>query len=220
MIDLHTHTILSDGELLPSELARRAASMGHAAIAITDHVDASNIDHVVESLVRAARDLRGHIGITLLPGAEITHVPPALIAGLVERARELGAGVVVVHGETVAEPVEPGTNRAAIEAGADVLAHPGLISEEDVVLAKERGVALEITARKGHSLTNGHVAKLALKHGAVLVVNTDAHSPSDLITLETARKVLAGAGMDGGRIEEALRASKSIVEKAMRRIHA
>ena len=32
-------------------------------------------------------------------------------------SRELGAKIVVVHGETVAEPVEPGNNRAAIEAG-------------------------------------------------------------------------------------------------------
>lgn len=217
---MHTHSILSDGELLPSELARRAASMGHTALAITDHVDASNLGHVVESLARAAGDLRGHIGLALIPGAEITHVPPALISGLVKRARELGAGIVVVHGETVAEPVEPGTNRAGIEAGADILAHPGLISEEDVVLARERGVALEITARKGHCLTNGHVAKLALKHGAALVLNTDAHSPSDLIDREMASRVLAGAGIDGGRVEEVLRASKSIVEKAMRRIHA
>lgn len=28
-IDLHTHSIFSDGELLPSELARRADVLGH-----------------------------------------------------------------------------------------------------------------------------------------------------------------------------------------------
>ena len=35
-IDLHMHTFLSDGELLPIELARRAAVMNHEAIAFTD----------------------------------------------------------------------------------------------------------------------------------------------------------------------------------------
>ncbi len=42
MIDLHTHSFFSDGELIPSELIRRAEAIGYKAIAITDHVDSSN----------------------------------------------------------------------------------------------------------------------------------------------------------------------------------
>ena len=61
--------------------------------------------------------------------------------------------------------MQKGTNRAAIEAGADIVSHPGIISTEDLLLAKEKGVALEITSRKGHSLSNGHVAKEAIKFG-------------------------------------------------------
>ena len=41
MFDLHTHSLLSDGELLPSELARRYEEKGFRAIAITDHADVS-----------------------------------------------------------------------------------------------------------------------------------------------------------------------------------
>jgi len=37
MIDLHTHSLFSDGELIPSELVSRAAAAGYRAIAITDH---------------------------------------------------------------------------------------------------------------------------------------------------------------------------------------
>lgn len=217
MIDLHTHSLFSDGELLPAELIRRAAVTGYKAIAITDHVDQSNIDMVIPRIVKALKSLKGHIPITALPGAEITHVPPALISSLVKEARQLGAKIIVVHGETIAEPVEQGTNKAAIEAGADILSHPGLISTEDLLFAKEKGVALEITSRKGHSLANGHVAKEAIKFGATLVINTDTHSPGDLITRETARKILLAAGIDENRIESVFENSKAIVEKALRR---
>jgi histidinol phosphatase-like PHP family hydrolase len=135
--------------------------------------------------------------ITILPGVELTHVPKGLIADLISEARKLGALYVVVHGETLAEPVEEGTNHEAILGGADILAHPGLITPEDVRLARERGVLLEISARRGHSLSNGHVAKLARKEGAGLVYDTDAHAPSDLTAEEEARKIVIGAGLSG-----------------------
>ncbi len=220
MIDLHTHTLFSDGALLPFELARRAEAAGYEAIAFTDHVDPSNIEHVVTSLVRAAEELRGEINIKVIPGAELTHVPPKLIGKLVERARDLGALVVLVHGETLVEPVAPGTNRAAIEAGVDILAHPGLITPEEAAIAAERGVALEISTRKGHSLTNGHVARVGLDAGATLVINNDAHEPTDLLDEAQARRIFIGAGQDEKAYNEAIAASQIIVEKAFRRIDA
>src|SRR3990170_4251598 len=152
MIDLHTHSLFSDGELLPAELIRRAAVIGYKAIAITDHIDQSNIDIVIPKVVKIIKALREHISITVIAGAEITHVPPTLIPAIVKEARSLGAKIIVVHGETIAEPVAQGTNRAAIEAGADILAHPGIISTEDLLFGKKKGVTLEITSRKGHSL--------------------------------------------------------------------
>lgn len=215
VIDLHTHSLLSDGELLPFELVRRAEAKGLRAIAITDHVDSSNIDFVVPRIVLAVGKLRRQVNIDVVAGAEITHAPPALIAELVAEARGLGAELVLVHGETIVEPVTPGTNHAAIEAGCDILTHPGLIAEDDVALAAARGVALEITARKGHSLTNGHVAALAARHGATLVVNTDAHAPSDLIDREAAMKVLLGAGVHPGGVDRVLAASEDIVRKIL-----
>lgn len=203
MIDLHTHSIFSDGELLPSELVRRAVVHGYSAVAITDHVDFTNIEHVVDSIKKAVY-LEEVWDIQVLPGVEITHVPPPKIGELVSVARELGAMIVVVHGETLAEPVIPGTNRAAIEAGADILAHPGLISREDAVLAAKHGVCLEITSRCGHNRANGHVAGVAEEVGAALVVGTDSHSPGDLLTDEQAYKVARGAGLSEKRANDAL----------------
>ncbi|MDY6824772.1 MAG: histidinol phosphate phosphatase domain-containing protein [Thermodesulfobacteriota bacterium] len=197
MIDLHTHSIFSDGVLIPSELARRAEVAGVKAIAITDHGDNSNIDFIIPRMVEISNELNRVLEITVIPGIEITHVHPSLIADTAKRAREFGARIVVVHGETLAEPVMEGTNIAAISAEVDVLAHPGLISKEEVKTAAKNNVLLEISARKGHCLANGHVAALAKANGAGLVLNTDAHAPSDLINLETARRVACGAGLSG-----------------------
>ena len=195
MIDLHTHTLFSDGELIPSELARRAVVKGYTALAMTDHGDLSNLDLIIPRLLKVAGSLTRELGITVIPGIELTHVPPAAFAAAVAESRRLGASVVIAHGETISEPVAEGTNRAAIEAGVDILAHPGLISDEDTSLAVERGVLLELTTRKGHSLTNGHVAAMAKKHGAKLVVNNDAHAPGDLLSMEMVEKVALGAGL-------------------------
>jgi len=195
MIDLHTHSLLSDGELLPSELVRRAVVKGYRALAITDHVDLSNIDWVISRLIKDCRELSKSFAIELVAGVEITHVPPESIKRMAEEARRLGAQIVVVHGETIVEPVASQTNLRALQSPIDILAHPGLITEEEVMLAIKNGIMLEITARKGHSLTNGHVAKMALAAGAGMVLNTDGHAPEDLITDEQARNIGLGAGL-------------------------
>jgi histidinol phosphatase-like PHP family hydrolase len=203
-IDLHTHTFLSDGVLLPSELLRRAEKAGHRALAITDHADAANLDMLIGSLRRVLREQAGDFSTHLIIGVELTHVAPASIAKLARQAKEAGAEIVVVHGETIVEPVMPGTNRAAVEAqDVDVLAHPGLITLEEARLAAARGCYIEITARKGHSLTNGHVARICREAGAAMVLDTDSHEPSDLISLAFAQAVARGAGMTPAEVEAA-----------------
>jgi len=215
MIDLHTHSLLSDGQLLPSELIRRAAAIGYEAIAITDHVDISNYDFVIPRIVKACRQAATELNhITVIPGAELTHITPDDIPFLVKEARGLGARIIVVHGETIVEPVRPGTNRKALESDIDILAHPGLITDDEARLAQERGIALEVTSRKGHSLTNGHVVKRALQCGARLILNTDAHAPEDLLTFERAQNIAMGAGLSQDDFSAMLQNSKHIVKNA------
>ena len=213
MIDLHTHTFLSDGVLVPAELARRAQVKGYRAIGITDHADPSNLDFIAGRLAQMASEVNPHSPIKIIPGIELTHVPPPLFGPLTGKARDLGALIVVAHGETPVEPVTPGTNLAAIEAGVDILAHPGLITPDETALARDKGVFLEITSRKGHSLTNGHVANLASIHGARMILNTDAHSPSDLIDLEFARTVALGSGMDEAGFEAMRKNALELLER-------
>jgi histidinol phosphatase-like PHP family hydrolase len=195
MIDLHTHTLLSDGELLPSELVRRAEAKGYRAIALTDHVDSSNIDFVIPRLVKVCDVLNRSWKIRAIPGAEITHVPVEEISRLVKFARKRGARIVLIHGETPSEPVLPGTNRCGIEAGCDILAHPGNISEKDARLAAKKRVCLELTTRKSHLSANRHVLRTALKTGARLVLNNDAHSSNDLVSEGYARRFLRKLGL-------------------------
>ena len=195
MIDLHVHSLLSDGELLPVEVARRFEAAGYKVVAITDHVGPSNLEGVIRAVQEVALQINPLGGIKVIPGVEITHVPPALIGPMVKKSRELGARLVVVHGETIVEPVREGTNLAAIEAGADILAHPGLLGVEEARLAAQRGVFLEISSRRGHSLTNGHVLAVARRAGAGVVLGSDAHEEEDLLDEAMARAVLLGCGL-------------------------
>jgi histidinol phosphatase-like PHP family hydrolase len=200
-IDLHTHTLFSDGVLLPSEQLRRAVVKGYGAIAITDHADASNMDELLAQLLRFTQQQRDDFPLVFLPGVELTHVAPESVAPLARRAKELGAALVVVHGETVVEPVAPGTNAAAVACSdVDVLAHPGMITAEDARMAAANGVYVEITSRYGHGLANGHVARVAQAAGARLVLNTDTHTPDNMIDQEMARLVAAAAGLDADEV--------------------
>ncbi|MFH1384368.1 MAG: histidinol phosphate phosphatase domain-containing protein [Candidatus Omnitrophota bacterium] len=205
MYDLHTHTILSDGALIASELVRRYSVRGGKGVVITDHVDSSNIDIIIPQIVKFCHETRTAFKpIHVLPGCELTHIPLGTFSNMIARARSLGAKVIIVHGETIVEPVVKGANKEGILSGADIIAHPGLIKEEDVILAKEHNVSLEITSRHGHSYTNAYVAELAKKHGVNLVFSTDFHEPRDFVTVEMQENILRGAGLTIDEIKQVL----------------
>jgi histidinol phosphatase-like PHP family hydrolase len=195
--DFHTHTFLSDGVLSPMELVRRASARGYRVIAITDHVGMSDQERVLSVLVEECALATARWDILAIPGVELTHVPVDLIQEAARKAKQLGAKLVVVHGETIVEPVQPGTNAAALSApDVDILAHPGLITIEEARLAKSHSKFLELSARRGHSLTNGHVARQGLSADAGLVLDSDAHAPEDLLSPELAYGIGRGAGLE------------------------
>jgi histidinol phosphatase-like PHP family hydrolase len=205
MYDFHTHTFLSDGVLSPTELIRQAHVRGYRAMAVTDHVGLGNLEYVVKTLVIDCGQATKRWDILALPGVEITHVPKDDIDLVARTAKEMGAKLVAVHGETPVEPVEPGTNEAALRSDfVDVLAHPGLITIEEARLAAEKGIYLEVSARKGHSLANGHVVKTAKEAGAITVLDSDAHEPDDLLTPDIRQKVAKGAGLNDDEVHALL----------------
>ncbi len=204
--DFHSHTFLSDGELSPVELIRRAAVAGYATLAITDHSGIGDLARIIATLKAdrdAVRDAWPEIEVFV--GVELTHLPPEVIPQAAYRARELGAEIVNVHGETPVEPTAPGTNAAAARCDlVDLLVHPGLITEEDAAAAREHDIFLELTFGRGHSLANGHVAKTALAVGAHLLVNSDAHIPPGLLTTEMRWRIARGAGLDAAQADTVL----------------
>ena len=63
-VDLHTHTVRSDGVLEPFELVRAAAACGVATLAVTDHDSLAGYREVVAAGAVPS-------GLTLIPGVEI-----------------------------------------------------------------------------------------------------------------------------------------------------
>ena len=209
--DFHLHTFLSDGVLLPIELVRRCIARQYGGMVIADHVAVGTLERVLAEAEHDCALARTHWGFEAYAGVELTHVPAAAVAELAGRAKELGAALVVVHGESPVEPVEPGTNLAAARCpDVDILAHPGLLSLEAAAAARDSGVFIELTARRGHSMANGHVLQVALEAGAAMLVNSDTHAPDDILTPAWAEHVARCAGVP----EDVLRAV--LVENAQR----
>src|SRR4030066_481286 len=197
LYDFHTHTFNSDGILSPIELIRRAFVKGYSAISISDHVALGSLGRVIKETSDDCALARDYWDILAIPGVELTHIPPRAISEVAKKAKEMGAWLVVVHGETSVEPVGKGTYLAAVQSPyVDILAHPGLITAEEASLAAKNNIFIELTARKGHSTTNAHVASVSQKAGARLLVNSDAHDESDLLTPSLVESILSQANLN------------------------
>lgn len=216
LFDFHTHTSLSDGVLAPTELIYQAVLKGYKAIGITDHAGVGYSTRVIDEVARDCAVAMRSWDIIAIAGVELTYLPHEAIADAARQARQAGAQIVVVHGETTAENVPPGTNMAAVSCQyVDILAHPGLITLEEAEAAASNGVYIELSARKGHCMTNGHVAKVAGMAGAKLLVNSDGHTWTDLLTDEKARNVAKGAGIEGSQLEEVLKSNPQALLKKL-----
>jgi predicted metal-dependent phosphoesterase TrpH len=64
VLDLHTHSTVSDGSDAPSRIPELAAAAGCTAVALTDHDRLDGIDEARASAVR--------VGVELVPGCEIS----------------------------------------------------------------------------------------------------------------------------------------------------
>jgi histidinol phosphatase-like PHP family hydrolase len=214
--DFHSHTFNSDGVLSTLELIRRAVVKGYSVIAVTDHIGTGALERVIKEVRRDCELAGVYWDIEAVPGVELTHVPHQAIDDLARSARKMGAKLVVVHGESPVEPVEEGTNLAAVKSKyVDILAHPGHMTREVAELAAKNGVFIEITTRRGHCVTNAHVARTARKAGALMLLNSDSHGEDDLLTAALAKDTLVQAGVNSREIDRILETNP---EKLLQRI--
>jgi predicted metal-dependent phosphoesterase TrpH len=69
VIDLHTHSTVSDGSEPPERICELAAEAGCSAVALTDHDSLAGL--------RPAAETAGRVGITLVLGCEVSCTKPA-----------------------------------------------------------------------------------------------------------------------------------------------
>lgn len=129
-------------------------------------------------------------------GVQLHHIPSALLEETINFYRSLGISLIGVYGETISDIVDKGTNFSAIAAKADILFNPGLIDEECVKLAKENNVFLEISTHPNHAYTNAHIAKLAKKYGAKIVLGSNAKTLHEIHSPQMQSLILKGAGIE------------------------
>ena len=191
MIDFHIQIQAGDGGLGVSSALRYASLAG---IRFAGLVVPSDGDFSFALAAGArARQLSLYANVEVVVGVELRHIPPALLACAVQDARNAGIPFIMVYGESIGDQVEEGTNFAAIEAGVDILSHPGLLDEKTALYAAEKGVALEITSNPVHALTNARVAAVGLHTGCLLVRGSGASSAKELTTRSFWPLVIQGA---------------------------
>ncbi len=209
--DLHVHTIASGHAYSTvAELAREAAAKGLKAFAFTDHGPAmpggphryyfGNL-RVLPHIIEGVKVIRG-VELNILNEAGEVDLPPRYLSML--DLAWAGLHTLCFDGSG-----EGSYTRAALNAlknpYIDGLVHPGnpdfpLEAEEVVRQAKKYNKVLEINNSSFH-VRHGSLgpcrqfASLAVKHGAMVVVNSDAHFASDIGRSEKALEVLAEAGV-------------------------
>ncbi len=137
-------------------------------------------------------------------GIKLMHIPPSLIGKSILLYKVLGIQLIAVHGESISDIVEQGTNFNACLAHADILYHAGLIDEKCVELAKENNVFLEICSHPKHAYTNAHIANLAKKIGAKTVFGSGARKLEEIHSPTMQKTIYAGALIDTNNNNELL----------------
>jgi 3',5'-nucleoside bisphosphate phosphatase len=145
-VDLHSHSTASDGTFAPREVVRLAKDAGLVGLALTDH---DTINGLAEAVDEAQR-----LGITFVPGIEISAVPP------------LENGTLHILGLCIdpADPVLLAMARQLIEAREN--RNPQIVEALqklgiDVTMDEWRAAA------QGGVLGRPHLAALLVKKGVV-----------------------------------------------------
>lgn len=199
--DLHAHTTWSDGRSSLEEMVEAAAEIGLEYIAITDHspssriangLDIDRLERKIEE-VEALRKKRGRRKPRILMGAEVDILPDGRLDYPDEVLARLDVVVASMHG-AFRQSKDRMTGRlldAIANPYTSVIGHPTtrlLGSREPVEFdferiieaAAEAGVALEVNGSPSRLDLNDVMARAAYEAGALLAIDSDAHSAAQL----------------------------------------
>jgi DNA polymerase (family 10) len=199
--DLHAHTTWSDGRSSLEEMVEAAAELGLEYIAITDHspssriangLDIDRLERKIEE-VEALRKKMGRRKPRILMGAEVDILPDGRLDYPDEVLARLDVVVASMHG-AFRQSKDRMTGRlldAIANPYTSVIGHPTtrlLGSREPVEFdferiieaAAEAGVALEVNGSPSRLDLNDVMAQAAYEAGALLAIDSDAHSAAQL----------------------------------------
>jgi DNA polymerase (family 10) len=226
--DLHVHSEWSDGSHTITELAEAAAEFGHEYIAVTDHASGPGIlggvgldDDELRDQIDRISAVNDEMEIDVFGGVEANIETDGGIS--------VGDDVLAALDLVVASPHSgldgDGTERlieAACHPEVDIIGHPSgrrldrregldLDVERVASVAADHGTALEVNSNPGRLDLDGHAVKQAREAGATVVIDTDAHEPTNFefirYGVHTARRGWAEADdVLNGRPVEQLRA--------------
>ncbi len=194
--ELHAHTIASDGKMTIDELAHEAKARGFHTVAVTDHSRSS-----IQANGLSPKRLREHIdavheanerikGITILAGSEVDIHADGRLDYDDKLLAELDVVIASPH-SALRQDAKAATRRLVTAIShplVHVLGHPTgrLINKREglhpdinalIQAALEHDTALEINANYLRlDLRDVHV-KAAVDAGALIAINTDAHTP-------------------------------------------
>lgn len=198
--DLHMHTVETDGGNTIREMAEAALDRGLKYIAITDH--SKNLamtngmdDRRALAHIKRIREIDAEMEgrIRVLAGVEVDILAEGDLDLSDDTLAEMDIVVASVHSR-FDQPAEEITNRilqAMENPYVRILGHPtgrkvlkrdpyAVQIEPVLKRAAQLGVAVEHNASPARSDLNDLHLRLARQHGCKIVVNTDAHSTSEL----------------------------------------
>lgn len=198
--DLHMHTVETDGGNTIREMAEAALDRGLKYIAITDHSknlamtngmdDRRALAHI-KRIREIDAEMKGRIRV--LAGIEVDILAEGELDLSDDTLAQMDIVVASVHSR-FDQPAEEITNRilrAMENPYVRILGHPTgrkvlkrdpyAVNVETIVKrAAELGVAVEHNASPARADLNDLHLRLAKQHGCKIVVNTDAHSTTEL----------------------------------------
>jgi DNA polymerase (family 10) len=224
--DLHTHTTASDGTATIEQMAEAAKAKGYAFLAITDHSKSQVIANglTAERLLKHAAAIRKAgekiKGITLLAGCEVDILADGRLDLEADVLKELDIVVASPH-ISLKQDTKKATDRIkrAIDTRyVNIIGHPTgrLINSREglpldfsqlLPLAAKNSTAMEINAGYPRLDLNEINARAAIEAGAMLSINTDAHSTTGLEEMIYGINVARRAGAEPRHVINTLTAA-------------